>query len=464
VSEGSHEFSALKSNIFSATVAGQLWAKGLEMGAEMAVEGIRKVGEVIKETVNVAAGERREAMAMTNLLGGRDDAERAIQYMEKFSELSEFGEEKTKSWGMELLNSGYRGQQFKDAMAAIADAASMAPDKMAGAEEAMSSLSRMKLTGKIDARSLKGLRLNVKDVMGDLSDALGMSPEAVKKGLEEGAIPAAKAYDAVLRALERKTGKQLGEAGLAAGRGLDAKLTHWREFPQKIMMAVQNSPGIDKIEHALDRMLEAFDPNGPKGSKMVEGLGSLMDSVGTFIQETNWASVAKDIGGVATSLGAWIDPLAKIAKLTLEVAGAVARLPKLGEALGEGSHGALKKSIEQDPAWGAKAPGLTDLKSALAEDAAANIRDEEMRTAIENTNAEAIRSALGSAAGWGRGSADNAPTKIEAKAEVVVNVNGGTGSPKEVGEAVKAGTQEGMTKALEKSNLQRGTASARRKR
>ena len=479
VEHGSHEFSVLKSNIFSATVAGQLWAKGIEKGAELAVEGIRKVGDIIKETVNIGAAERRESMSLMNLLGGKAAADEALAYMDKWGRLSEFNDDKTKEWGRELLNAGYRGQQWKDAMAAMADAASLSPDKMAGASEAVSSLARMKMTGKIDSRTLRGLRLSEADVMKDLADALGMSPKAVKKGLEEGAIPAAEAYNAVLRALERKTGKRLGEAGLAAGKGLDAKLTHWREMPQRIMKAVADSPGITKIENALGRMLDTFDPAGTKGGRMVEGLSSLMDSVGTFIEKTDWLEVTKSIGGVASSLGEWVGPLSKIAKYTLDIAGALAKLPKFGEALGDMfaemggadtyapipmAHGALKKEIlAEDNAWGTSRGTPTAIKDVLAEAAAADIRREEMETAVEAANTADLRAALGAAAGWGRGTAEGL-AKVEAKAEVVVNVNGGTGSPKEVGEAVKAGTEEGMTKALEKTNLQRGTASARRKR
>lgn len=390
------EFSALKSNIFSATVAGQLWAKGIEKGAEMAIDGVRKVGDLIKETINIGASGRRESMSLINLLGGKASADEALAYMDKWGQLSEFNDDKTKEWGRELLSAGYRGQQWKDAMAAAADAAALSPNKMAGAEEAISSLSRIQLTGKIDARSLRGLRLNIKDVVDDLGDALGMSPEAVKKGLEEGAIPAAKAYDAVLRALEKKTGRALGEAGLAAGKTLDAKLTHLREFPQRIISAVANSPGIDKIEKAFDRVLDAFDPNGTKGEKMVEGLGRLMDTVGQFLEETDWAEVAISIGGVATNLGRWIDPLSKIAKLTLKFAEAVAKIPRLGEDLGDAlfelthsdprdqvmpaSHATLTKTLEKEPAWGTASQKDNPLKAVIADQAAADLRIAEAPT------------------------------------------------------------------------------------
>ena len=473
VAQGAQEFSALKSNIFNATVAGQLWAKGLEMGAQMAVDGIRKVGDVIKQTVNVAADERRESMSMMNLLGGKAAADEALAYMEKWGELSEFNDDKTQSWGRELLNAGYRGREWKDAMAAMADAASMAPDKMAGAEEAMSSLARMKMTGKVDARALRGLRLSEKDVVGDLADALGMSPGAVKKGLEEGAIPAAKAYEAVLRALERKTGKNLGEAGVSAGKGLDAKLTHWREWPRKIMKAVSDSPGMDKIEKSFDKLLESFDPSGEKGGKMVEGLGRLMDTVGTFIEDTDWGAVTKSIGGVASSLGAWIDPLSKVAAAALKVTEAIAKLPEIGDKLGGEVFDLLNPSKGKEFDEHAQKGELNERLFKIAE--AKQLRDDEIEsqadlainTVERSTQKPVVDFQIGAAPLRPFGSSDAGggnSTKVEAKAEVHVHVNGGTGSPKEVGEAVKAGTQEGMTAALEKTGLHQGTASAKRKR
>jgi hypothetical protein len=74
----------LTQDVFKAEFA----MKVLEKGAEMAWEGVRKVGELIKDTVAVAGEERREKMALTNLLGGREEAEAALHYLDPYGFLA----------------------------------------------------------------------------------------------------------------------------------------------------------------------------------------------------------------------------------------------------------------------------------------------------------------------------------------------------------------------------------------
>lgn len=487
VSRGSHEFSVLKSHIFDATLASELWGKAVAKGAELAVQGLRKVGDVIQETVSVAAGEKREGLSMVNLLGGKAAAEEALRYMDRFGELSEFNDDQVKEWGRELLNAGFRGQRWKDAMAAIADASSMAPDKIAGAEEALAALTRMQVTGKLEARGLMGLRLNIKDVTQELGDALGMTPERVEKGLREGSIPAARAYEAVLRSLEKKTGKALGEAGLSAGKTLDAKLTHLREFPQKIMKAVADSPGIEKIEHAFDRVLEAFDPGSPNGSKMVNGLGSLMDSVGTFLSETDWRAVGASIGGIASNLGKWIDPLSKIVGFMGKVLTGLSALPEVGERIGDylaekdapearkpatkanprgfivaaGGMGAVTVPLELPMDEMEKKQAAFDAKK---EAAFAGMPASPRRGVMEYEDAGPVPVPMRLPEFPKGGGGGGGVTHIEGKAEVTVNVLGSNANTQEVAHAAKTGTEAGLTTALERQALHAGTRSARRKR
>jgi hypothetical protein len=470
VKHSGHEFSALSSDLFKATVAAHLFEKGLEKATGFAIEGLHNVGALIKDTVNIAGSERRGKMAMTNLLGGEEEAEKALHYLSRFSELTEFGADKAQAMGTELLNSGYKGQQWQNALAAIADAASMSTDKLAGAQDALASLMTMKETGRLDARILRGLHLNVKDVVKGLGDALGMSPKAVKKALTDGAIPAAKAYEIVLQALEKKTGHALGEAGLKAGQGLDAKLTRLRELPEKIMKSVADSPGMEKIEHAFDRLLEAFDPEGPKGAKMVQGLERLMGSVGDFIEETDWDEVALKVGTVATSIGTWIDPLSKALALIEKVTEKLLALPTFGEDVGNIA-GDVRLNLQRN-AFESKMASKEGGVKAVFTDVGANSRETTFardvrakeQARLESENAAAWRD-VDAAMGRGGGHAGKGEggTHIEGKADVTVHVHGSNATPEAIGHAAKKGVEAGMTTALEQQALQSGTRSGRRR-
>jgi tape measure domain-containing protein len=435
-----HHAEGLSRDVFKADFAMEV----LKKSAELAWEGVHKVAELIKDTVTEVADERREKMAMTNLLGGEEDAEKAIHYLDRFSEASEFGEARTKAMGIELLNAGYRGQEWQNALAGIADAASMSSDKMAGAEGALSSFMRMKETGKLDARILRRLHLNVKDVVKGLGDSLGMTPSAVKKGLLEGSIPAAKAYETVLRAIEKKTGKSLGEAGLTAGKGLEAKLTHLKELPEKIMKSVSDSPGMEKIEHGFDKLLESFDPDSTGGKKMISGLSSLMGSVGDLVEGTDWDAVATHVGDIASSIGKWVDPLAKAVGLVGKLAEGILGLPTFGEDVGDWVARKLHPELNQTP---------THVLEARAR----------RQAEFDATNAAEWRD-VDLARGKGEGKAGAAGgTHIEGKAEVTVHVHGSKASAEDIGHAAKKGVEAGLTTALEQQALHAGTRSARKR-
>ena len=317
----------LSRDVFSAEFA----VHALEHAWEGAKWAAEKVRDIVKETINTMADAERSRMALTNLMGSEGAASSEIKFLEKFSQLTEFSKKETEGFGISLMKAGYKGQDFEDALAAVADAASLSSDKVEGAQSALSSLTRMKLTGKLDARSLKGLGLDARDVVKDLGGALGMTPESVKKQLEAGAIPAAAAYGAVLRAIERKTGKGLGEAGLAAGTTLSAKLTHLGELPGRIMAKLEGSPAMERIKDKFDKMLGALDPDSPKGQKIIGGLERIMGA----IADVDFDPLISVFTGLPQQLGTWVEPLSKIIALTGKLAGIFLSIPQAIEDAGD---------------------------------------------------------------------------------------------------------------------------------
>ena len=322
-----HGGKGLSQDVFKAEFA----VHALEHAWEGAKRVAEKVYELVKDTIKEVAGEERSRMAFTNLLGSGGAASEEIKFLEKFSQLTEFSEDQTKAFGISLMKAGYKGQEFRNSLEAVADAASLSSNAVEGAQEAMSALTRMKLTGKLDARSLKGLGLDARDVTKDLGLILGMDEKSIKKGLEAGTIPAAQAFEAVLRGLERKTGKGLGESGLSAGKTLSAKLTHLAELPNRIMMQMEGSPAMERLKERFDKMLSGLDPDSPQGQKIVGGLGKLMDAIanvdfGDFID-----GLAKLPATLATAIG----PISEMAQGMLKLTNAVLSLPGRGEKIGD---------------------------------------------------------------------------------------------------------------------------------
>lgn len=453
-----HQFNALTSNLFKAEVAGHLFAKGFEKAWEIAERSVDRVVEGIKEAINVMAGAQREELALTNLLGDRGAAREQLEYLEKFEALSEFSGQQTKAFAIELQKAGYRGGEFRNAMELVADAAALSSDKVAGAQDAVASLSRMQLSGKVDARTLKGLGLDARDILGELQKTMGVGKATLAKMIQDGSLPAEKAFDAVLVGMTRKTKKGLGEAGLAMGQGLQAKLTHLRDLPERIFERLADSPVVGKIEHLFDKALEAFDPDGPKGQKIFRGIESLMVALADFAGSEDFDRITTFFADVPGLLADWIEPLGKVAGLVAKLAEGLLALPKLGGDLGDWLARKLHPELNPSAAQAAQL-GLTVPKGAGDYWGPNSMAAQEAQKKAERENEKAWASVplpdLQRARQYG-----TAATGITATAHVTVDARGHD-KPEDVGAAVKEATKHGMTKALETHTIQKGLRPAR---
>jgi tape measure domain-containing protein len=465
-----HEFSALTSNLFKADVAAHIFERGFEKAFELAEHAVDRVVEGVKEAINVMAGAQREELALTNLLGDRGEAREQLEYLEKFASLSEFNGKQTKSFAIELQKAGYHGAEFRNAMELVADAASLSSDKLAGAQDAISSLSRMQLTGKVDSRTLKGLGLDARDILGELQHTMGVGKATLAKMIKDGSLPAEKAFDAVLVGITKKTHKGLGEAGMAMGEGLEAKLTHLRDIPERIFERLKDSPVADKLGHLFDKALEAFDPDGPKGRRIVAGVDRLLGSVGDTLDKFDWDSAAASLAGIGMALGTWIDPLSKVAAFLLKITEVSLRVPKalvdLGERIGDRAGAAAVTASEGTATQRGVMAAVSGVSPLLGVAAGAlmnrqrswNDEQWEARQAALSSGGIVAGAALPDISRSRGGSAGG--TGITATAHVTVDARGHD-KPEEVGEAVKEATKHGMTKALETHTIQKGLRPAR---
>ena len=452
----------LSRDVFTAEFA----VHALEHAWEGAKWAAGKVRDIVKETINTVADAERSKMALTNLMGSEGAASSEIKFLEKFSQLTEFSKKTTEGFGISLMKAGYKGQEFEDALAAVADAASLSSDKVEGSQQALSSLTRMKLTGKMDARSLKGLGLDARDVIKDLGGTLGMTPDSVKKLLEKGAVPAAAAYGAVLRALEKKTGKGLGEAGMAAGQTLSAKLTHLGELPERLMAKLEGSPAMERIKDRFDKMLGALDPDSPKGQKIIGGLEHLMDTVANI----DFDPLLKGLAGIPGLLGEWVEPISKLVALMGKAAEIILALPTVGEDLGDWVARKLHPELDQTPSYikaakekAEKEAGLPQLRAdTAARQALLDKMDPEGSFVREGLNLKRAANLPGVPIGAPLANMAGAAAAPVVSPNVTTHVHVGnlTGTAADVHEAAKTGTAAGLKEA-EKQAIRSGARKAK---
>ena len=323
-----HTFGGLFKEIFKAELA----MKALEKGAELAWEGIKKVGEKMLDSIQLAAGAERTSKAFENMLG-KEGGKETLEYLDKFAEKSEFTGGALKRMSGNLLEVGLRGADFRNALGAASDvAAKDTVDKMAAFEGAISSFARIARVGKVDNRTLAGLKLNPHDVADQLSKDLGLSKETIKKQLEAGTLDGVKAMQSIFSVMEKKTGRQLGGLGMEMATGMEARIDKLKDLPEEMAKNLRNTQGFKDIEESLGGFLDTVAPRllGTNGA-----MGKLLDVIGEKIKGIDWDQVVTKFEQLVGLAEKWVDPIEKVAKGIVKIAEAVLALPSLGEKIGD---------------------------------------------------------------------------------------------------------------------------------
>jgi tape measure domain-containing protein len=311
---------------------GELVFEAIRRGAELAWNGIKTM---TSELISEAAGAERIGRVFDNMLGV-GEGKATLEYLEKFATMSEFTGHTLRGMGAELLRAGLRGADFRNALGAAVDVAAQAPDKMEGLQEAISSLSRISLMGKVDARTLRGLRLNPHEVAEQMSQDLGMTKEAIKKQLQEGTLDGTKAMQSIFTVMERKSGKQLGGLGEAMADTFGAKWEKIKKIPEEMFESMADTPAWGRMSSALDDILAAFGPDSEAGAALREGLADVVEWAADTVKTTDWKEVATDIKDIVKGSKDWFKVLGDIASVAEKIITVYRGAGKMLDAVGGG--------------------------------------------------------------------------------------------------------------------------------
>jgi tape measure domain-containing protein len=218
---------------------------------------------------------------------GVDEGRETIEYLDEVAKHTEFTGATLKGFTQELLDAGFEGEKLRNALAAVSDVAARSPNKLEGAQSAIAALSRVSLTGSLDARALRGLKLSPSKVFDQMAHDLGMGQKEVKKKLEAGKIDAETVINSVYKALAEKSGKPLGSVGVGMANTFEAQLEKFKTIPERLFEGLSASKGFGKITGFLGRLSEAFDPASPTGKKIVGGLESMMNRLGAALESVD---------------------------------------------------------------------------------------------------------------------------------------------------------------------------------
>jgi hypothetical protein len=305
-------------SLWSGVLKGEIAMEGLRIGAEMAFEAVKKTAEVLWDAVKAAGGSERTSKVFENMLG-KEGGKDTLEYLDQFAGLSEFTDDTLKPMAAALLQVGVRGADFRNAIAASVDVAAQSTDKVAGFSGAMESFTRIARTGRVDNRILGGLALNPHDVEAQLAKDLRLTPETIKKKLEEGTLKGVEAMDSIFTVMEAKSGKQLGALGLEMANNLDSRLDKLRNVPDEIYKKLKDTQGFEDISETVGKITELLSPESKIGERLFTALEKMIDIVGKRLTQVDWDHVADQITKVVEKVADLVGPLIKVADLVLKV-------------------------------------------------------------------------------------------------------------------------------------------------
>ena len=465
---------------------GQLALEALKTAARLTWDAFKWGAREAGNAFAAAAGEERTRGVFRNILGA-DEGKATLEYLEKFSGMAEFTDDQMRQMSAGLLQAGLRGADFRNAIGAAADVAATSTNKIEGYTGAVASLERIYRTGRVEGRALAGLHLKTTDVQGQISKDTGLDRKTIKKRLEEGTLDARDAMASIYTVMEQKSGKKLGALGAEMADGVQAKLEKIRDIPEEIFKSLADSPGYARMSEALSSILDAFGPGSEAGRAIREGLGELMEFVGTSIKEINWAQVGESFKELVELTKEWAPVVKAVAEGIGAIAHAILLIPRLGAGIGDwlagGSVAAPFHEANQRKLDAAGAANERAFAEAEAEDSGGSVEKARIKGARDETHTHSPSAAWEDfgrdcAAGFAIGFASPPPvasvpsigslppvgggrgglTVGDLHLAVTVQVPGTSATPEEITESVGQQLPSMLLAALEQLNTQAGLA------
>lgn len=350
--------------------------EGVEKLLEVPGEMIEKLKELGEEMVDVAAKTERTNTSFELFFGRKEGAE-LVENLEQIAGATEFTDQRLKDAAISLAKVGFAGQSLNRALAASLDVAALSPDKDAGMSSALATLEMVKATGRIRSETLLSLGLGPDAFFKELSARTGEGLATLKKKLAEGKVDTNEALESLYTLLTRKTGKDLGGAGVDMSKTLEAKLTHLKDLPEQFFQKLAKTEAFDKLTGAADRLLEKLSPEGKTGMKLFEALEHGASAVVDAIDSIDIDEVGSALEELASDVKPVIDVFTALGRAVGHVASAVDAVvhSKFAEIVGIAARGTgtvLKvaaKGIDQSQFGGAVGGLVEYLTSPVKADA-----------------------------------------------------------------------------------------------
>ena len=257
--------------------------------------------DLTEEMITTAAAAERTNTAFGLLFGQKEGSE-TLEYLEGISKFTEFSGMHAKDAALELRKMGFEGEGLRRALAGAHDIAAFSARPEEGFQSALMTLERIKSSGRVDSRSLRGVGISTDDFFKSLSDRTGVAVSTLKKQVEQGKVKSEDMLETLYTLIGSKTGKALGGAAVQMSTTLSAQLTHLRALPEEFYEKLADSPGLALFKDALGHVLEALDPNSDSGREIMGSLDRYFTKLGELVGGIDGDALATNISAIVGML------------------------------------------------------------------------------------------------------------------------------------------------------------------
>lgn len=283
---------------------------GLAMLARSALD----LGKSLITTV--ANGERADAV-LTALVGP-DMFKRLDEWSGKLSKVTEFDDDDVKKFASGLLKVGMAADQLPVSLAIASDLAALTDTKdptatLLGIGQA---LEKMQVKGGLDLRILNDAGISKKDFFGPLAKSMGIGMDEAEKEVADGKVSIDRLLEQLKKSITAKTGKGLGFTAIERGQGLSASLARLQRVPDDIFKSFKGTDASKDMAVSFERLAALLGPDGPVGSQIVKGIGTVFTEVAHWLSTTDFNKLgaqivsfgesAKEVFSVVASAASWV--------------------------------------------------------------------------------------------------------------------------------------------------------------
>jgi len=288
------------------------------MAVAGAMVAIAAMGAVIVASFSVAlvkvqAFKESTVNAFTKLLGSSAAAKKAFDQTIAAADEIGVSYKDALSGVNSLVAKGFGADQAIQLVKAMADLKSVVPD--ANISNLLLAISQIKSKGVLQMEELQGqiaeAGLSVSVVLEEIGKKIGKSAAEVRAMIGQGKISADQGVQGILAAIQKTTGKPIGEAAKEAANSLQGLLARVEQLPEGLLMSADAGKGLGVIKDVLKNVLAAFSPATAGGKALAAALGKLGDAVASMFSGLTGKGGAEKLASFAAGAAVAIERVAQ---------------------------------------------------------------------------------------------------------------------------------------------------------